>query len=101
MLDQLEILNRKAASELEAASTGAELDAWEKQYLGRKGEITLLTRRVGELEPADRPAFGKRANQIKQDLTADFEQRKAVSKPKKWNRHWWKALSMSLCRANR
>jgi phenylalanyl-tRNA synthetase alpha chain len=45
--------------------------------LGRKGSVYLLTRQIGQVDPADRPAFGKRINEIKTALEAAYEERLA------------------------
>ncbi len=75
MLDQLEALYREALEALEGASDDEALRGWEREYIGRKGKVTLMVRRVGELPPEERPAFGRRANEIKRELQAAFEQR--------------------------
>lgn len=54
-----------------AALTGLDLkklDEWEVQYLGKKGELTLLLRETGKLPEPERPAFGAAVNQAKQAL---------------------------------
>lgn len=78
MLEQLENLRVEALALLETVADSETLDGWEKRIIGRKGEVTLMTRRVGELPREGRPAFGKRANQIKQELAAAYQE-KAVS----------------------
>ncbi len=75
MLNQLETLAKTAHTELEQVSDSQALDAWESQYIGRKGELTQMLRRVGELPREERPAFGKRANQLKQELEAAYEEK--------------------------
>ncbi len=87
MLEQLEKLRESALVFLEAVSDGEMLDAWEKRILGRKGEITLMTRRVGELPKEGRPAFGKRANQVKQELTTAYEEKAALVKAAEMERN--------------
>lgn len=73
MLEQLEKLRTEALDGLQAIAGGEELDAWQRSTLGRRGSVTLITRRVRELPKESRPAFGKRANQVKQELTAAYE----------------------------
>ena len=75
MLNQLETLAETAQTELERLSTGDALNAWNGKYIGRKGEITQMLRRVSELPREERPLFGKRANQLKQELEAAYEQK--------------------------
>jgi phenylalanyl-tRNA synthetase alpha chain len=78
MLEQLEKLRTEALEGLRAIADGAALDTWRRSTLGRRGIVTLTTRRVGELPKESRPAFGKRANQVKQELTGAYE-RKATA----------------------
>ena len=80
MLNKLETLGQTALTALKAVEDGKTLSGWRSQYLGKKGQITLMLRRVGELPREERPAFGKRANQIKRNLEAAFENRAAEIK---------------------
>ena len=80
MLNKLETLGQTALTALKAVEDGKTLSGWRSQYLGKKGQITLMLRRVGELPREERPAFGKRANQIKRNLEAAFENRDAEIK---------------------
>ena len=66
----LEQLATEAQSALRAISDSKALESWYLAYLGRKGQITQMTRRVGELPKEDRPVFGRRANEIKRELEA-------------------------------
>ena len=80
MLDQLENLGAAARTELNQLTNGHTLDAWNSKYIGRKGEITQMLRRVSELSKEERPAFGKRANELRQELEAEFAAKEAVIK---------------------
>jgi phenylalanyl-tRNA synthetase alpha chain len=71
----LEQLGTEALSALESSADSQALESWHVAYLGRKGQITQMIRRVGELPKEDRPAFGRRANEIKQDLETAYEKR--------------------------
>lgn len=73
MLNQLEQLGQTALAELKALSDSKALASWNSQYLGKKGQITLLLRRVGELPREERPTFGQRANEIKDGLEAAYQ----------------------------
>ena len=75
MIDQLDDIEARVSAALEQAADLEQLEEWRRATIGRKGEVQLLTRRMGEIEPADRPAFGKRINEIKQTLQAAFEAR--------------------------
>jgi phenylalanyl-tRNA synthetase alpha chain len=78
MLEQLEQIHVQAVEGLQQASSTAALEAWHKEVLGRKGQITQVTRQVGQLAAADRPAFGQRVNVIKNELESAFQARLAV-----------------------
>ena len=75
MLDQLEATAKTARVELEQLNTSEALDEWNSRYIGRKGEIPQMLRRVSELPQAERPTFGKLANQLKQELQTAFDER--------------------------
>jgi phenylalanyl-tRNA synthetase alpha chain len=75
MLDQLNQLHDDALAELETVDTKAGLEEWYARIMGRKGAVTLLVRRVGELPKEERPAFGQRANEVKRALEAAYEAR--------------------------
>lgn len=80
MLDQLETLGVTARTELDQLTGGDALDAWNGKYIGRKGEITQLLRRVSELPKEERPTFGQRANQLKQELEVAFNEKAGLVK---------------------
>ncbi|MGC9399131.1 MAG: phenylalanine--tRNA ligase subunit alpha [Anaerolineae bacterium] len=73
--EELEKVHEEALTALEETQSMAELEAWEKAYLGRKGKVTLQTRKIGGLPREDRPTFGRRVNEIKQELEAAYKTR--------------------------
>ena len=73
MKEQLLELEKNALRALEAANDAAELERFRITYLGTKGRLTSLMRRLGELSASDRPEAGRLANRIKRDLTRKFE----------------------------
>jgi len=77
MLDQLNDRYQRALDSLQEATTATALDEWYKQVLGRKGQITLMTRQVGQLEPEERPAFGRRVNEVKRELETAYRKQSA------------------------
>ena len=78
MLNQLEVTQQQALDELAQVNSREALRAWELKYLGKKGQITELVRSVGQLPKEERASFGKRANEIKQALTAAYAEREAL-----------------------
>ncbi|ACZ39103.1 phenylalanine--tRNA ligase subunit alpha [Sphaerobacter thermophilus] len=75
MNDELEQIRQRAEQDLAAACDSQALAAWYAQYLGRKGEVTSLTRRLGALPPEERPAFGQAVNALKTTLQGSFDRR--------------------------
>jgi phenylalanyl-tRNA synthetase alpha chain len=78
MLEQLDTIYTQAITELDGISDGETLQAWERRYLGKKGEVTLALRAMGSLPKEERAEFGKRANVIKNDLLAAFTAREEM-----------------------
>ncbi len=80
MINELEALAKAAQAELEQVANSDELSTWHSKYIGRKGSLPQLLRRVGELPKEERPAFGQRGNQLKQALEAAYEEKAAAIK---------------------
>ncbi len=80
MLEELETLYQKSLQSLQQADSTAVLETWYRETLGRKGSVQLMTRQIGQIDPADRPAFGKRINQVKTELQAAYDGRLAELK---------------------
>src|SRR5258708_38290241 len=78
MLQQLETLYNEALGALQNVGNAETLNNWENKFIGRKGEITLLLRSVGQLPKGQRADFGKRANEIKNDLGSRYAQREEL-----------------------
>jgi len=78
MLEQLENLYQQALAEIEQIADAESLRAWEIGYLGKKGSITQMLRSTGQLPPEQRANFGKRANQIKEELAAAYTAREKL-----------------------
>jgi len=72
MTDSLDAnLNRilqEAKTAIEQANKPAQLEDMRVHYLGKKGELTSQLKQIGSLPPAERPLFGDKVNQIKQEV---------------------------------
>ncbi len=80
MIEQLEQLFEDAKSKLTTLKSTADLEAWFRDTLGRKGQLTALMRQVGSLSKEEKPVFGKRANEVKQTLQSSFDARQTEVK---------------------
>jgi phenylalanyl-tRNA synthetase alpha chain len=75
MIDKLEALERDAGQALLAAEDESGLGEWRSSYLGRRGKITDAVKAVVALPPEERPAYGRRANELKQALEEAYERK--------------------------
>ncbi len=75
MLEQLDSIYSRALAELEALADGEALAEWQRRYLGKKGEVTLLLRATGTLPKEQRAEFGQRANALRDALSAAYAER--------------------------
>jgi phenylalanyl-tRNA synthetase alpha chain len=83
MLDALNQLEQEALAALADARNGDALLTWQGRYFGTKrskGALDEAMSALGALSKEERPAFGKRANEVKQALTAALEARRAEVK---------------------
>jgi phenylalanyl-tRNA synthetase alpha chain len=75
MIERIEQLRAQAAEEIAGAGTSQALEDLRVRYLGRKAELPQVLRGVAELEPAQRGAVGKAANDARQALEALLQER--------------------------
>jgi phenylalanyl-tRNA synthetase alpha chain len=71
--DEFLDLRTRALRELESVEKSADIETLRQRYLGRKGHLTLLLKRLAELPKQERPAIGRLANQVKEELTKKFQ----------------------------
>jgi phenylalanyl-tRNA synthetase alpha chain len=72
-MSELATLEKAALEELHACPDEGALRTWNTKYFGKQGEIPRTLKRVGEIAPAERRAFGQEANRIKDALSAAYE----------------------------
>jgi len=65
-----------AASEIDAATDLAALDAVRVTYLGKKGELTSRLKSLSDLPADERPAAGQEINRAKQELQSRINERR-------------------------
>ena len=71
----LDEIRRRALAELQSVDDPAGAAAWERDFLGAKGELTSFLRRLGSLPAEERPAAGRAANALKKELLTAYESR--------------------------
>ena len=78
VLAQLDELAASAASAFASVADTAALEAARVEFLGAKsGRVRAAQKGLGQVEPADRPAAGKRFNEVKQEVEAAFAEAQA------------------------
>ena len=77
MREQLEQIRQQALSEMLAAEDLSALDAVRVRVLGKKGELTAVLKQMGKLSAEERPVMGQIANEVRGELEAKLDERKA------------------------
>ena len=76
-LKQLDELETTGLGELAAAADADALERWRIAYLGTKGKLKAAMNLMKEVPKAEKPAVGKRLNEVKRALESAFKQKKA------------------------
>ncbi|MFN0012830.1 MAG: phenylalanine--tRNA ligase subunit alpha [Phycisphaerales bacterium] len=74
-LDQLEA---DATAALAGAADAAALEQWRLQFIGPKGKVKAALGGTKDVPAADRPAYGKRINELSRVLEERFVERRAA-----------------------
>lgn len=72
----LTALQQSALAAISGCDDLAALDKLRVQYLGKKGELSLILKGMGKLSAAERPKVGAVANEVKEALQAGLEVQK-------------------------
>ncbi len=75
MEDKLEQLRDEAVVAFREADDEEQLEQMRVQYLGRQGELREMMKNLGSLAKEQRPAVGRLANRVSQELQQAYEQR--------------------------
>jgi phenylalanyl-tRNA synthetase alpha chain len=72
LLDELARLEEAGLQELAGTADAEALEQWRIRYLGTKGELKELARRMKGVAAEEKPAVGKRLNEVKTQLESGF-----------------------------
>ena len=75
MKEQLNSIALEAKAAVDAASSNADLEALRVKYLGKKGEVTAILKQMGKLSAEERPVVGQLANEVRQAIEAQLEEK--------------------------
>lgn len=68
MKEALQKIDESAKSALSSCKALKELEALRIQFLGKKGELTAILKKMGSLSASERPAMGQLANKVRKDI---------------------------------
>lgn len=77
MLDQIDTIEREGLAQLHAVTDATALEAWRIRYLGTKGLLKALMPQLKDVPAAEKPAVGKRLNEVKNALESGYATREA------------------------
>ncbi|HLL50362.1 MAG TPA: phenylalanine--tRNA ligase subunit alpha [Thermomicrobiales bacterium] len=73
--ETIDDIRTRATAQLESANSLDEIIAWERAFLGPKGELTLFLRGLSSLPADQRPIAGRGGNALKSELTEAWNAR--------------------------
>ena len=79
-MDDLRSLKQSFLEEVSAVSETAELHQLKIKYTGRKGLVTAQLKALSLVSPAERPAFGKAVNELKDFVERTIEEKESSLK---------------------
>jgi len=75
---ELESLRAEALAQIENSANASRLEQTRVQFLGRRGRLTAIIRRLATLGPEDRASIGALANQVKEHIEEGITARRAA-----------------------
>ncbi|MBD1824767.1 phenylalanine--tRNA ligase subunit alpha [Cyanobacteria bacterium FACHB-DQ100] len=75
---QLDAIRQEAKSAIAETPSLDQLEQLRVKYLGKKGPIPQVLGGMGKLDPAERPRIGARANEVKEAIQIEIDQKKAA-----------------------
>ena len=82
MLDQLHVIEKEATEKIQACQDLKTLNDLRFLYLGKKGPIQEVMKKMKELDKEERAKVGQVSNQVKQEITKLIESKKEVLEQK-------------------
>jgi phenylalanyl-tRNA synthetase alpha chain len=76
-MSDLASLEQHALAELQSQADESGLRTWHTKYFGKQGEVALAIKKVCQVPPEERRAYGQQANRLKEILLEAYE--KAVA----------------------
>jgi phenylalanyl-tRNA synthetase alpha chain len=73
LASEIERIRAEAMSDIGSLDDLAAAEAWERAWLGPKGQVTAILRGLGRLPKEERPVAGRAAQALRTELEAAFE----------------------------
>lgn len=77
-METINQIETKALQQIDAVSDLADLDALRVEFLGKKGELTLLLKNLSNLTEEERPKAGQSVNLAKQNIAKKIADKKQI-----------------------
>lgn len=77
LIAELATLKEEATSAIAGADTLEQIEQLRVSYLGKKGQLSVVLRGMGKLTAEDRPRIGAIANEVKELLQENLEQKRS------------------------
>lgn len=77
MKERLSALKNDASLNIQKVTTLQEIEELRVKYLGKKGEITEISKSMRDISPEERPVFGQMVNEVKVSITDLIESKTA------------------------
>lgn len=78
MENRIAEIRAAAQAEIAVASTPTDLETLRVKYLGRSGEITLLSQSMREVPKEDKPRIGSLLNELRSGVTSSIEEKQTA-----------------------
>ncbi len=72
MKEELLKIKENSVAEINISNNLKELSDIKVKYLGKKGELTVVLKGMGKLEPSERPIIGALVNELRDELENEF-----------------------------
>ncbi len=79
-MTEVDELRESALKEIKSAKDLRDLQRVRSEYLGRKGKVTLLLKKIKEIPPEERKEFGRKVNQLKEEVEELIREREKALK---------------------
>ncbi len=77
MKQQLQEIKANAEEQLQSVQSVEALEELRIKYLGKKGELTAILKGMGKLTAEERPIIGALANEVREYLTSEIDNKKS------------------------